>query len=328
MPVFRFRPLLALIAVRASRRASLAVGVLAACAVSVACGACARSESPRRAAPTIHDDFGSALPLDRAPRRIVSLNPTTTEILFAIGAGDRVVGRSQYDVFPDAATRVPSLGLALRPNVEAVLATKPDLVILYASNDNRPAADRLRQAGVATVAFKIDSITQFTRDTRLIGRITGDSLHADALVDSVSATLTRVRASTAGLPRPSVFIHAWDRPIIAIGGGSFLSELLDIAGARNVYDSVPSPSVTVTLEDVVRRNPDYVLASPVAAPKMRASASWRAIPAVREGRLLIYDTVLVGRPSVLLGAAAQSLANLLHPPTNSAPNTASGGGRR
>jgi ABC-type Fe3+-hydroxamate transport system substrate-binding protein len=129
----------------------------------------------------------------------------------------------------------------------------------------------------------------------------------------VRATLDRVRAATASLPHPTVFIHAWDKPIIAIGAGSFMSQLLEIAGGRNVYADMPGPSATVTLEDVVQRDPDYVFASPISAPKMRASASWRTIPAVRAGKLLVYDTILVGRPSVLLGAAAVSLANLLHP---------------
>jgi ABC-type Fe3+-hydroxamate transport system substrate-binding protein len=269
----------------------------------------------RSAPPTteLRDDYGTPIAIGRAPRRIVSLNPATTEILFAIGAGPRLVGRSQYDVFPDSARFVPSVGAALRPNIESVLATHPDLVILYASQDNRPAVDRLRQAGIQTVAFKNDSIAQFARDTRLLGRVTGDSARAATLVDSVMATLGRVRAATANLRHPTVFIHAWDRPIIAIGGGSFLSELLDIAGGRNVYGDIAAPSATVTLEDVVKRNPDFVLASPVSAPKMRASESWNAIPAIRAGKLLVYDTVLVGRPSVLLGAAARSLANLIHP---------------
>jgi ABC-type Fe3+-hydroxamate transport system substrate-binding protein len=216
-------------------------------------------------------------------------------------------------VFPDSARLVPSVGAALRPNIESVLATHPDLVILYASQDNRPAVERLRQAGITTVAFKIDSIEQFERDTRLLGRLTGDSARAATLVDSVAATLSVVRAATASLPRPTVFIHAWDRPIIAIGGGSFLSQLLDIAGARNVYADIAAPSAAVTLEDIVKRNPDFVLASPVSAPKMRSSESWNAVPAIRAGKLLVYDTVLVGRPSVLLGAAARSLADLIHP---------------
>jgi len=278
-----------------------------------AIAACDAPAPATRPTDQVRDDFGNVVTVGATPRRIVSLNPTTTEILFAIGASDRLVGRSQWDVFPDSALRVPSLGQALRPNVEAVLGARPDVVLLYASDDNRPAADRLRQAGIAVVALRIDSIAEFERDTRLIGRITGDSVRADALVDSVHATLERVRAATASLPRPSVFIHAWDRPIIAIGGGSFMSQLLEIAGGKNIYADVKTPSATVTLEDVVQRNPDYVFASPISAPKMRTSAQWRAIPAVRAGKLLVYDTLLVGRPSVLLGAAAVSLANLLHP---------------
>jgi ABC-type Fe3+-hydroxamate transport system substrate-binding protein len=274
---------------------------------------CRPAERPAQPTDAPRDDYGTAITIGRPPQRIVSLNPATTELLFAIGAGPRIVGRSQYDVFPDSARFVPSVGAAIRPNIEAVLATHPDLVILYASQDNRPAADRFRQAGIQTIAFKNDSIEQFARDARLIGRATGDSMRAATLVDSVMATLARVRAATANLPHPTVFIHAWDRPIIAIGGGSFLSQLLEIAGARNVYADIAAPSATVTLEDVVKRNPDYVLASPVSAPKMRASESWNAIPAIRAGKLLVYDTVLVGRPSVLLGAGAVSLASLIHP---------------
>ena len=293
MPVFRFRSSIA--------------------ALVVLVAACRPAERAAQATDALRDDYGTPIAIGHAPQRIVSLNPATTEILFAIGAGPRLVGRSQYDVFPDSARLVPSVGAALRPNIESVLATHPDLVVLYASQDNRPAADRFRQAGIQTIAFKNDSIEQFARDTRLLGRATGDSARAAILVDSVMATLARVRAATASLPRPTVLVHAWDRPIIVIGAGSFLSQLLDIAGAKNVYADIVTPSATVTLEDIVKRNPDYVLASPVSAPQMRASASWNAVPAVRAGKLLVYDTLLVGRPSVLLGAAAVSLANLIHP---------------
>ena len=267
----------------------------------------------RRDGGTLHDDFGAAVIVSAPPRRIVSLNPTTTEVLFAMGAGSRLVGRSMYDAFPDSARAVPSLGAALRPNVEAIIGAKPDLVVLYASQDNRAAADRLRQAGIATAALRIDSIAQFERDTRLLGRIIGDPARANTVVDSVRATLDRVRAATQPLPRPTVFFHTWDRPLITIGGGSFLNELVDIAGGRNVYGDLPGPSGIVTVEDVVRRNPDYVIASPITAASLRADPRWQALPAVRAGRILVFDTTIVGRPSVTLGAAARSLADLLHP---------------
>ena len=264
-------------------------------------------------AAALHDDFGAPVTIGASPRRIVSLNPTTTEVLFAVGAGSRLVGRSMYDAFPTSALAVPSLGAALRPNVEAIIGAKPDLVVLYASQDNRAAADRLRQAGIATAALRIDSIAQFERDTRLLGRMTGDSARAATVVDSVRATLDRVRAATQSLPRPTVFFHTWDRPLITIGGGSFLNELVDIAGGRNVYADLPGPSGIVTIEDVVRRNPDFVLASPITAASIRSDPRWQSLSAVRAGHVLVFDTTIVGRPSVTLGAAARSLADLLHP---------------
>ncbi|HEV8449299.1 MAG TPA: helical backbone metal receptor [Gemmatimonadaceae bacterium] len=284
-------------------------------ALSIALFACGGAKPATSGASGGRDDFGNVITVghENRPKRIVSLNPTTTEILFAIGAGSRVVGRSTYDVFPKEAAAVTDVGMPLRPNVEAVLAVHPDLVILYASNDNRPAAERFQQAGVIPLALKIDSIAQFERDTRLLGRLTGDSAAAYALVDSVAATLDRVRAATANLPHPTVFIPTWDRPLIAIGGGSFLSQLLDAAGGRNIYEDIATPSAVVTIEDVAKRNPDYVLTSPAAAPNIGTDPKWRALSAVRQKHVLIYDTLLVGRPSVTLGAAARSLADLLHP---------------
>jgi iron complex transport system substrate-binding protein len=286
------------------------ISIVVLIAFTIACGDTA---ARRDSAPAIRDDFGVPIDFGRPPSRIVSLNPTTTELFFALGAGSRLVGRTTYDVYPDSARAVHDLGAGIRPNVEAILGVHPDLVVLYASSDNRPAAEKLRAGGIAVVGFKIDSIEQFRRDTRLLGRLIGDTVRAARVVDSVTATLERVRAATASLPRPTVFIHAWNKPIIAIAGGSFMSQLVDIAGGRNVYDSVSLPAATVTLEDVVARDPQYVLASPRELEAMRASASWRTVRAVREGRILAYDTNLFARPSVKLGMAARSIAELLHP---------------
>jgi iron complex transport system substrate-binding protein len=110
-----------------------------------------------------------------------------------------------------------------------------------------------------------------------------------------------------------VFLHVWEKPLMAIGGGSFLSELVTIAGARNIYDSIPAPSPVVTFEDVLQRNPAIVLVTPNERQHILADAQWRTLPAVREGRVIAYDTNLVARPSVKLGEAALSLAKLFHP---------------
>jgi iron complex transport system substrate-binding protein len=259
------------------------------------------------------DDFGDTVAVSAAPRRIVSLNPTTTELLYAIGAGQRLVGRTTYDILPAEVHAVPDLGLGLRPNVEAVLAARPDLVILYASQDNRDAARRLRAAHVATVSYKLDRIADFARVTAALGRITGDTSAARATIDSVGRTLATTLARTVGLPRPRVFWHLWESPLLAVGGGSFLNEMLKVAGGQNVYDSLPGPSPAVAFEDLLHRDPDVVLASPATRAKMLADPRWRTLRAVREGHVLVFDTTIVNGPSARVGASAVSLARLLHP---------------
>ena len=305
------------------RSLSLGFGacVALAAALVVACGD-ARPRTPAVAdtaaasgpgAFVIRDDFGDTLTLRAPARRIVSLNPATTELFFALGAGGRLVGRTHFDLYPPAAQAVPDLGSALPPNVESVLGASPDLVLLYASDSNREPAARLHAAGVPTLTLRIDHIADFRRAVEILGRVVGDTARATVVADSVSRTLERVRTAMQGKPRLTAFWKAWDSPVIAIGGGSFLSELVDIAGGKNIYGDDSRPAFDVTIEDVVRRDPDVVFAGPESGERMRAAPAWRALRAVRDGRILIVDTMLVGRPGVRLGEAAVSLARLLHP---------------
>ncbi len=281
-------------------------------ALALAVAACGDSRAPSLEAS---DDFGDPVRAGNPPTRIVSLNPATTEILFTLGAGTRLVGRTKYDLWPDSAKLIPPLGDGIQPNVEAVLASHPDLVILYASRDNRPAAVRLRAAGVNTLSLKVDHISDFRRTVLLLGAILRDSTRARTVIDSVYRTLDSVRNATAKLSRPSVFWQIWDAPVITIGAGSFMNELVDIAGGKNVYADIAGPSAQVSLEDISRRNPDFILAGPIGKTRIESDSRWRIVRAVRDNRIFVVDTLLVARPSVRLGEAAVSLANLLHPGT-------------
>jgi iron complex transport system substrate-binding protein len=252
-------------------------------------------------------------PSEAPAQRIVSLNPTTTELLFALGASQRLVWRSRWDVFPAAALAIPEVGDAMRPSVERVLAVDPDLVILYESGENAAAAERLREAGIPLLVLRIDRLAELRRAIDTLGVLLGDTTSAALLRDSVFASLERVRAATADLPRPGVFWHVWHSPLMTIGSGSFLHELVEIAGGRNVYADLEAPSAPVTLEDVVRRDPDVILSGPTTAQRLRTSPQWRSVRAVREGRVAVFDTMIVGRPSVRVGEAAHELRRLLHP---------------
>jgi ABC-type Fe3+-hydroxamate transport system substrate-binding protein len=141
----------------------------------------------------------------------------------------------------------------------------------------------------------------------------GDTVRARVTVDSVKATLARVSAATSALARPRVLWPVDISPVIAIGAGSFLNELMEIAGAENVYGDMAAVSPQLSLEDVHARDPDIILANATLAARIRADPAWRGLRAVRSGRVLIADEVLMGRPSVRMGEAAVALARLLHP---------------
>ena len=274
---------------------------------------CSREPARDAGSPAAVDDFGDSIPGSVNAQRIVSLDPAITEILFAVGLGPRMVGRTHWDIHTDSILAVPDLGDGIQPNIEAVIAARPDLVFLYATNANRAAAEAFRRAGITVAAYRIDQVNAFVRVATGIGALTGREDRARNVVDTVTATIDRIRSLTANRPHPTVFIHTWENPLLTIGGGSFISELVDIAGGRNVFGDLPAPSPQVSFEEVLRRNPEFVLGGPITARQLRESPRWRDLPAVREGRILVMDTLLVARPSVRLGAAAASLARLFHP---------------
>jgi ABC-type Fe3+-hydroxamate transport system substrate-binding protein len=290
-------------------RLSLAIPTL-----TIVLAACAGDGSNRPIASQRRvDDFGDSIAVGAPPARIVSLNPAMTELLFALGAGSRLVGRTHWDEWPAEALAVPDLGPGVRPNVEAVLAARPDLVVLYASADNRAAATRLRAAGIRTLSLKVDRIEHFERAAAMLGLMLGDTARARSVTDSVRATLDAVAARTRTLDRPRVLWPVDVAPVIAIGAGSFLTQLIEIAGGANAYADMAAVSPQLSLEDVHARDPDIILANPTLAARIRSEAAWSGLRAVRENRVLEADEVLMGRPSVRMGEAAVALARLLHP---------------
>jgi len=260
------------------------------------------------------DDFGDPLPTDgRFAERVVSLNPAATEAIFAIGASSHLVGRSRWDEFPAEAKAVMPVGDGIRPNVEMVLGQRPTLVVLYATADNRAAATAFRAAGVRTLTLRVDRIAQFVSLVTRLGIALNATTQAKIVADSVQRTLDRVREVTRGLTPVRVVWPVSLSPVMVVGSGSYLDELLQIAGANNVFHDVAAPSPMVSIEEIVKRDPSVVVTSAKTSAALRASDGWRAVRAVAENRIALDDPALTGRPSVVLGMAAVSLARALHP---------------
>ncbi len=269
-------------------------------------------KAPSAVSGELVDDAGVRLSLPAPPARIVSLVPATTELVFALGAGARLVGRTAWCDYPAEAAAVPNLGNGIDPNIEAVVAARPDLVLLYKSGANRAAADRFRTLGIPTLELATDRMTDFDRITRLLGAALGRREAAESLVVRTARDLAAAsRPSVQPSSRRSVFILAWDRPAMTLGRGSFLSEILDHAGARNVFDDLATSSAPVSIEAVAARDPDYVLVSTDGEPAIAGRTEWRAVRAVRNRRFLRVRGSEFNRPSPRIGRAVRQLAAAL-----------------
>src|SRR5256885_7988362 len=223
--------------------------------VALTITACARGEHvPVRGGIAVTDDAGRRVTLAAPARRIVSLLPSFTEILFAIGAGDRLVGRTTWCDYPPEALAVPSVGDGMPPSVEAVAARRPDLVVLYRSGPNVTAAEQLERLGIRTVLFDLNLLEELAPAARRLGTLTGQAERAESLA--------RVMDSLASLPpvpsTQSLAFLVWDNPPIVIGAGSYLDRLAALAGARNVFHDVGSPSAQGSVETIAARHPDFV----------------------------------------------------------------------
>ncbi|HMU60581.1 MAG TPA: helical backbone metal receptor [Gemmatimonadales bacterium] len=256
------------------------------------------------------DDLGDTVRLAAPATRIVSLIPATTELLFALGLGERVVGRTTWCDFPAEAREVPSLGDGLQPNLEAIVATRPDLVVLYNSSQNVAAAERLRAQQIPTLLVNTDHLADVPRLARLLAPLAGDPAAGDSLALHFVAELdsATVRTPTA---RQRVLILAWDQPPIAIGAGSFLSELVERAGARNVFDDLEAPSAPVSMEAIASREVDAILVLGDTVPPWASRPEWQAVGAVREHRFLFVPADLFSRPSPRSPAALRALVTAL-----------------
>jgi len=275
--------------------------VPAALALLAAC-----TPASRETAARIHgvDDAGDTVLLAAPARRVVSLIPASTELLFAIGAGDLVQGRTRWCDYPAAAAAVPDLGDGIQPSLEAILARQPDLVVLYRSPQNAAVREALGRLGVPAVQLSIDRLADFERASHLLGTLTGHEAGADSMLAVFHAQLdsATVPPATAGesfraARAPSVLILVWDQPPMTVGAGSFLSEIVTRAGGRNLFADISASSATVSVESVVARNPDLILVSSEDTPTFARRAEWQTVPAVRERRFVRVIGSAFSRPS-------------------------------
>ncbi len=292
----------------------LAMGVLAAAAAS------------RKPAVTMKDDLGNVLTLEKYPRRIVSLAPSCTEYLFAAGLGDRVVGVTSYCAYPPEARKKPVLGDVINTNVEKILLANPDLV-LAAYGNSMPALDKLRKAGLPVFGFNPKTIEDTFNAIVRTGKLGGTERKARAFVASQRQRLDAVRQRTRSLPAVKQLrvFYCLDKgpPLFTAGGTSIVDEAIRLAGGINIAHPLTKPMFpTYSAEVLVKQDPDVLVFAGQQGKEvnreellksLRNDTTWRALSAVKRGRVCVIPVELLGSPTTRIVEGVEQLARCLHP---------------
>ena len=247
------------------------------------------------------DAAGTSHTFDVAPRRIVSLVPSATEALLAMGLANQLVGRTDYDRVPEL-SGLPSVGGGLQPNLEILISLDLDLVIRFAADSDLATAERLTGLGIPHFAVQPDGIEDVLNIIRDLGRIMGASDAADAMLREIRDVLDDVAGRVAGLPEPRVaYLLGGDPPWVA-GPGTYIDELMAVAGGKNVFDDLGPLYAPVSMEALLDRDLDLILLSEGLTPP----SSLAHVPSA-------FLPASVEIPGPGLGQAARDIARLIHP---------------
>ncbi|MDR5709895.1 MAG: ABC transporter substrate-binding protein [Armatimonadota bacterium] len=257
------------------------------------------------------DALGQNLVFPTPPHRIVSLAPSVTEILYAIGAQALVVGVSGADDYPSEVRRKPKVG-GVQLDYERLAALRPDLVVGILSLQ-RANLERLRALGYRVLALDPRSVVDTHEAILLLGRVTGRVENARRVVDGMQGRTERIRARVLrSASRPRVFVEVWDQPFLTAGRGTFVHDLLELAGGVNVFrDLAGWPEVSE--EEILRRNPEVILLLHPGRNRVLQRPAWRVLPAVRSGRIHVLNPSWVTRPGPRLVLGLEQIARFLHP---------------
>jgi iron complex transport system substrate-binding protein len=277
-------------------------------------------ESPSTFAVQITDQSGKEVTIDKVPQRIISLAPSNTEILFALGLADRIVGVTEYCDYPSAAQEKPKIGGYSTVDLEMVVQLEPD-IIFGTSMHEAETIPKLEEFGLTVVVINPENIEEVFKAITLIGNCTDRSQAASQLVTEMRNYFQAVVDKTGNLllaERPAVFYVVRADPLYTAGSGTFINELIELAGGTNIFHSL-SGYPSVSLEAVVQANPQVIVAGSSMGSAESALAflgtdnRLKNVDARINNRLYEIDANIVSRPGPRLTEALSQLANMIQP---------------
>ena len=274
------------------------------------------ASSPPAFPATVSDFQDRSVTIPKRPERIVSIGPSITEFLFALGAGSRVVGTDDFSDEPAAAKSIEKVG-GIKVNFEKVVALKPDLVLIVKFSDG--TIEKLASAGLLVLVVDPQSVGEVARTAILVGRATGED--GSALAATIDQKVQQVKVKVAAATTKPRVYHEVDASdpakIFTVGPGSYIHDLIEIAGGTNIAAKAVGAYPQLSAEEILRADPEVIVlaAAPYSAKpeQVAARTGWSAISAVKNGRIVTIEPNLINRPGPRVGEAAEAYARLVHP---------------
>jgi iron complex transport system substrate-binding protein len=265
----------------------------------------------------VTDETGRSVNVPDHPQRVISLAPSITEIVFALGVGDRLVGDTEYCDYPPEAKRKPHVGAVLNPSLEQIVALKPDLVLGIAEANRRETAEQLERLRIPLYGLTAHTMDDMFRSIGDLGSLLGREAEARTLIAGLQGRTQAVAERVKDRPRPKVLFVVWYQPLVTTGPHTFISDVIQRAGGDSITDDLREEWPRLSLEEALHRDPDIILfpRSESFAPSLgefRKLPGWRDFRAVKNNRLsFIPDTIV--RPCPRLVDALEEVARVLHP---------------
>ena len=266
---------------------------------------------------TFVDDLGRKLYLAQPPKRIVSLAPSITEMLFALGLDEEIVGVTEFCNYPSAALDKPKVGYA-QPNLESIVALRPELIVAPKSFLRVDLLNRLEQLKIPTMLLDAQTVEDILRHIQLLGRMVGRVPESIKVTETIRKQMTVLTARLAGRPRPTLLFVINTDPLITVGPGSYIHQLIELAGARNAAASAGTPYPRLSIEEVLRQNPEFLLFpmgrfEGIPQAEQDQWRRWKSLEAVKRNQFVQIDSDILNRPGPRVIEALEALITILHP---------------
>lgn len=282
-------------------------------AFSVAVVALVLTANVALAEVTVVDDSGRSLTLAQPARRIISLAPHITELLFAAGAGDRVVGVIDFSNYPEAAKKITNIGSHALLDLERIVSLKPDLIVVWRDGNAQRQLEKLLSLGIPVYYNEPQRLEDIARSIEKLGLVAGTGPVAAAAAREFSARLAGLRARYAALPTVPVFYQIWNKPLMTVSGNHVISDVIASCGGRNIFADLKPLAPVIAEEAVIERDPEAIGGAAVD-PKIDGFDMWRKWPrllAVRRGNFFTVHPDLISRHTPRILDAAQALCEQL-----------------